>query len=77
MKITFVLPGVWLLGGVKVVFEYANRLQEKGHEVRVVYPIFPMSSGKNGYYIKNFVNKALTTFLNLKKGNTVDWFDLK
>jgi glycosyltransferase involved in cell wall biosynthesis len=77
MKITFVLPGVWLLGGVKVVFEYANRLQEKGHEVHIVYPMIPMSSGKNGHYIKNFVNRSITTLLNIKKSNTVDWFDVK
>lgn len=77
MKITFVLPGVWLLGGVKVVFEYANRLQEKGHEVCVVYPMVPMSSGKKGNYIKSSINKALTAILNFKKGNTVDWFDVK
>lgn len=77
MKITFVLPGVWLLGGVKVVFEYANRLQEKGHEVGVVYPMIPMNSRKKGNYIKNFANRSLTALLNLKKGNTVDWFDIK
>lgn len=41
MKITFVLPNLSLSGGVRVVFEYANRLQERGHEVSIVYPIIP------------------------------------
>lgn len=77
MKITFVLPGIALLGGVKVVFEYANILQSRGHEVRVVYPIISMSSGKKWYKTNNFVIRVLDTFSNLKQGNTVDWFDLK
>ena len=40
MKITFVLP-MYLdspSGGFKVVYEYANRLQERGHQVSVVHP---------------------------------------
>ena len=41
MKITFVLPNIAIGGGVRVVFEYANRLQERGHEVSIVYPIIP------------------------------------
>jgi glycosyltransferase involved in cell wall biosynthesis len=42
MKITFVLPGIFIGGGVRVVFEYANRLQKKGHIVNVVYPLIPL-----------------------------------
>jgi glycosyltransferase involved in cell wall biosynthesis len=42
MVITFVLPG-WSIskpiGGFKVVYEYANRLSEKGHQVNVVHPL--------------------------------------
>jgi len=41
MKITFVLPTITIGGGVRVVFEYANRLQGRGHEVSIVYPIIP------------------------------------
>src|SRR5262245_50724866 len=40
VKITFVLP-MYLnspSGGFKVVYEYANRLQERGHKVSVVHP---------------------------------------
>ncbi len=40
MKITFVLP-MFLTspsGGFKVVYEYANRLAELGHEIAVVHP---------------------------------------
>lgn len=40
MKITFCLPlqGWKPIGGFKVVYEYANRLAQKGHEVSVVHP---------------------------------------
>ncbi len=40
MKVTFLLPGRgWKpVGGVKVVYEYANCLSRKGHEVTVIHP---------------------------------------
>jgi glycosyltransferase involved in cell wall biosynthesis len=38
MKITFVLNSIDRLGGVRVVFEHAKRLENKGHHVSVVYP---------------------------------------
>lgn len=40
MKIVFLLPGQSLkpAGGFKVVYEYANRLVGRGHEVTVVHP---------------------------------------
>jgi len=39
MRVTFVLPGSGHLpvGGFKVVYEYANRLTARGHEVAVVH----------------------------------------
>lgn len=40
MKITFVLPMYLAVpsGGFKVVYEYANRLQARGHQITVVHP---------------------------------------
>lgn len=40
MKVTFCLPlqGWKPIGGFKVVYEYANRLAQRGHEVTVVHP---------------------------------------
>ena len=42
MKITFVLPAyMWKpAGGYRVVYEYANQLVVRGHEVSVVHPRF-------------------------------------
>lgn len=36
MRITFVLPDAGIAGGVRVVATYAERLQARGHQVRVV-----------------------------------------
>jgi glycosyltransferase involved in cell wall biosynthesis len=38
VKITFVLPGANLSGGVRVVAIYADKLSQRGHRVTVVYP---------------------------------------
>lgn len=41
MKISFVLPNLSPTGGVRVVFEYAERLRARGHEVQVIAPKVP------------------------------------
>lgn len=37
MRITFLVPGRGLAGGIKVMGEYAGRLRARGHEVAVLY----------------------------------------
>ena len=37
MRITFLAPDRGLVGGVKVLGEYAGRLRARGHEVAVLY----------------------------------------
>ncbi len=37
MKITFILPTLKARGGARVVFEYANRLQRRGHQVVIAF----------------------------------------
>lgn len=46
MKISFVLPGVSRVpvGGYKMIFEYANRLCRRGHEITLIFHCF---SGMN------------------------------
>lgn len=41
MRITFVLPSETTTGGVRVIYEYANRLSGRGHDVTVVVPAIP------------------------------------
>jgi len=43
MKVTFVLPLLAFSGGIKVIFEYANKLQQRGHQVHIIAPIIPAS----------------------------------
>lgn len=43
MKITFLLNQMHTGGGVRVVFEYANRLQKKNHQVSIVYPAIDLA----------------------------------
>ncbi len=38
LRITFILPFVNLTGGIKILFEHANRLIERGHQVTIIYP---------------------------------------
>lgn len=39
MKITYLLPGIHLCGGIKIVFSQVNGLIEKGHHVQVLSPV--------------------------------------
>ena len=76
MKITFILPSIGVAGGVRVVFEYANRLIDRGHDVYIVYPIIPpifISRSK----IKLLGSKIIGSLKNLKKGDKVRWFNVK
>jgi len=38
MKITFLTPHVEISGGVKIIFQYAERLAKRGHDVSIVCP---------------------------------------
>jgi len=47
MKISFIIPGFFKSGGIRIIFEYANRLCAKGHDVTVYVPT------KNYYLYKD------------------------
>ncbi|MEN4017615.1 MAG: glycosyltransferase family 4 protein [Methanobacterium sp.] len=72
MKITFLLPDTILTGGVKIVFKYANRLKERGHEVLII--VSPPNSQPT--FIKKIIYR-IRKLLNLNNSILVDWFDLK
>ncbi len=63
MKITFLLPFASdrPIGGFKIVFEYANRLAEKGHEVKIVFPSFTFKEGlfNNAKYAARYLQRKL------------------
>lgn len=61
MKISFIVPEISRTGGMRVIFEYANRLSEKGHEVTLYSPYIPFNYYKGQvkpYYIKYRYNYA-------------------
>jgi len=76
MKITFVAPSLGLGGGIRVVFEYANRLTDRGHEVSIVYPLMPPNSKPSSSMVSS-IKRMGSAALNITRGNNVDWFDVK
>jgi len=46
VKISFLVPEIVRSGGMRVIFEYANRLKLKGHEVVLFTPIVPFNPFK-------------------------------
>ena len=63
MKITFLLPFAsdHPIGGFKVVFEYANRLDAKGHDVEIVFPSFTFREDplRNAWYAARYIQRKL------------------
>jgi len=77
MKITFLLPGIGIAGGIRSTFELANHLQDKNHNVSIIYPLLPIQYGTKIYNTRKLAGIILNTIRNIKRGNHVDWFDLK
>ncbi len=85
MKISFVLHDTGILpsGGLRVIYEYANHLTEKGHQVNIVYPLIPFIP-RPKFSLKKPLDQFRWVkwnwhwfFLNLRRGKTINWFDLK
>jgi glycosyltransferase involved in cell wall biosynthesis len=77
MKITFLVPSIDMSGGTKVIFEYANHLQQRGHDVIVVYPLVPPMLGLKLSDPRALINTAIRIISNLVRAQRVNWFDLK
>lgn len=76
MRITFVLPG-WArfpIGGFKVVYEYANRLAERGHDVSIVHSLItpPRQVGT----VKKIAASIISRISHRFKFPKVNWFDI-
>lgn len=75
MTINFILPfaGNKPIGGFKIIYEYANRLAERGHKINVIHP---------SYTFKESVLKNLQYFIRYhqrkfdKSYNPDSWFRL-
>ena len=77
MTITFVLPGLSRknpVGGFRVVYEYANRLADRGHTVNVVHPLILFPEQMTPKHRLGIPLVLLTR--RLTRLPRVGWFDL-
>lgn len=75
MRITFVLPSVRINGGNRVVLEFGNQLQARGHELTVVHPAlgYPLGGQRAGFK-EAIYRRARNTAANLLAGDLHRWF---
>jgi L-malate glycosyltransferase len=75
MRITFLLPGRSLkpAGGYKVVYEHANRLVQRGHQVSVVHP-WGCAPPKSPY--ASFRAWLWVFWVRIRRGTIAPWFEL-
>lgn len=82
MKITFILPAIGIGGGTRVVFEYANHLVERGHNVSVIFPSVLASQllifkvNPNRFRLKKLLYHAITLFKISSKSKVIENIDL-
>lgn len=70
MKINFIVPEISRTGGMRIIFEYANRLTERGHDVILYSPNIPFNNYKGmikPYYIKYRFNYAKDNLFKKRK----------
>lgn len=75
MRLTFVLPQLYdhPIGGYKVVYQYANLLAERGHQVTLVHPI----SGDARPAARDYVALLAAKFRQATTGKPpISWFEL-
>jgi len=77
MIINFVLPGRSIrhpIGGYKVVYEYANGLAKRGHQVNVIHPLLrPQERPQYMSELKMYCKYALSSLLGIPK---INWFKI-
>jgi glycosyltransferase involved in cell wall biosynthesis len=75
MKINFILPfaGNKPIGGFKIVYEYANRLADKGHKISLIHPsyTFKESFFRDLQYFIRYHQRKID-----KSYNPDKWFEL-
>ena len=70
MKINFIVPEITRTGGMRVIFEYANRLTERGDNVILYSPNIPFNNFMGmfrPYFIKYRFNYAKDRLINKNK----------
>lgn len=72
MRIAFIVNTTGLTGGIKVIFEYANELTRRGHEVDIIH-LLRLHSGLRGLLIA-VLKKFKYIWLSLLNGDRIKWF---
>ncbi|MGG1071849.1 glycosyltransferase family 4 protein [Priestia megaterium] len=76
MKINFVLPFTNPTGGIRVIFEHANRLTDMGHDVVCYVPMVAYKFGSKGF--KGFIKRCKSSIGNsIKRRNKVNWINVQ
>jgi glycosyltransferase involved in cell wall biosynthesis len=68
MKINFVVPEIVRSGGIRVIFEFASRLVNKGHNVTLYSPIVPFNIYRGSLNL-SFSLYRVRTFVKYLLGN--------
>jgi hypothetical protein len=74
MRLTFVLPQLYdhPIGGYKVLYQYANHLAKRGHEVTLVHPISDHMRPSTNEYIALLAAKSRQAFT---RKPPLSWFE--
>lgn len=75
MKISFVLSEEGITGGIRAVFECANRLKANGHTVNIACPLIPPKILPKSR-IRAVASQIKYSLKQLIKGNKIDWFKI-
>ncbi len=78
MKITFVLPGYteFPIGGYKVIYEYANRLVRRGHEVTIAYRQRRFAVRRPFRPLRSWLGRQKALLADYSRRPHVGWFAL-
>lgn len=74
MKVNFVVPTTEVYGGIRVVFELANHLKSRGHQVRIIVPVVPVLVEHTP---RHLLRAAVNTVCRYRSISEIGWFDLK
>lgn len=76
MKINFIIPFINWTGGLRIVFEFAEGLHRRGHDVMFYFPLFPYTFADRLYTCRGLRRWLGDLALNLRRGNQQNRFDL-
>jgi len=70
MKISFIVTNFMRVGGIRIILEYASRLQEKGHIVNIYYPFLAYNYQKGNSFLY-LIKRLYWSLINIFKTKSV------